>query len=76
MAKGRQRGNREIKKPKAPKKPAVSNTSSTALRDQIHVRTPPPSGAQPRPQAADYHRGLASGLSHKALSGDRRGYVS
>jgi hypothetical protein len=36
MAKGRKRGNREIKKPKTAKKPMPSNT---ALRDQIHVRT-------------------------------------
>jgi hypothetical protein len=42
MAKGRQRGNREIKKPKTAKKTGVSNTSNTALRDQIHVRTPVP----------------------------------
>jgi hypothetical protein len=75
MAKGRQRGNREIKKPKAAKKLAVSNTSSTALRDQIHVRITPPGGTQVRPRAADYHRGLASGLSHKALSGDTCVYV-
>jgi len=42
MAKGQQRGNREIKKPKTAKKPGVSNTSNTALRDQIHARTPSP----------------------------------
>lgn len=39
MAEGRQRGNREIKKPKAAKKLGVSNT---AFWDKIHVRTPPP----------------------------------
>lgn len=75
MAKGRQRGNREIKKPKTAKKPAVSDTSGASLRDQIYIRTPPSGGAQPRPRTADYHRGLASGLSRKAPGGDTHGDV-
>ena len=44
MPKGRQHGNREVKKPKTTKKPGVSNTRQAALQDQIHVRTPLPKG--------------------------------
>lgn len=39
MAKGQQRGNREIKKPKAAKKPVVSNL---APRDELRIKTSPP----------------------------------
>jgi hypothetical protein len=39
MAKGQKRGNREIKKPKAVKKPVASDV---AVRDQIHIRTAQP----------------------------------
>jgi hypothetical protein len=42
MAKGQKRGNREIKKPKAVRKPVASDI---AARDQIHIRTAPPNNS-------------------------------
>jgi hypothetical protein len=77
MAKGRQRGNREIKKPKATKKLGFSNTSTPALRDQIHVRTPTVwQNAASAAVLLITTETLVSELSDKVLDGDRRGHVS